>query len=72
MIRLYTYLAAFAAGVAMLVSVFFAGRRAADADTKVDALQDYIDTNERVRDVEINDTRSGALERLRENSQLRD
>lgn len=70
--KLGRVLASVLAALAIVAAVFFAGKREAKQDQKVDRLQEYIDTNERVRNVEINTSRDAALERLHGSGQLRD
>lgn len=70
--KLGRMLASVLAALAVVAAVFFAGKREAEQDQKVENLQDYIDTNERVRHVEIHTDRGLALERLHGSGQLRD
>ena len=55
----------------LIGSIFMAGRRDAKKDQKVKDLEDYQKTMERVHDVEAAADRAAALERLRDNDQLR-
>lgn len=58
--------------LAVVGAVFAAGRRDANKDHEIDYLQDFVDTQKRINDAEVNTSVSDALERMRRNGQLRD
>jgi len=66
------FLAIAAIVLSTLLGVFLVGRKSKSDAQKVEKLQDAIEMQERIADVETNTTRDAALERLHENSQLRD
>jgi hypothetical protein len=65
----------FASALAVLSlvgAIFVAGRRDAKKDRKVDDLQDYVDTQERINAINVNTDADAARSRLREYGKLRD
>ena len=72
MFRLYSYLAAVASGITILLAVFMAGRRGAKKEVELNNLKDYVATQERVNDAEISTTTAHAIERLRKRGNFRD
>jgi len=51
-------------------SIFLGGRRYEKQDRKIEDLEDYVDTKEKIDDVEKSDDRDAAVERLRDNGWL--
>jgi hypothetical protein len=65
----------FASALAVLSlvgAIFVAGRRDAKKDRKVDDLQDYVDTQERINAINVNTDADAARSRLRKYGKLRD
>jgi len=65
----------FASALAVLSlvgAIFVAGRRDAKKDRKVDDLQDYVDTQERINAITVNTDAATARRRLRKYGKLRD
>jgi hypothetical protein len=59
------------AGMGLLVGVFLYGKQTQKQKQKVKDLEGYKDTREKIDEVEINTDRDAALDRLRDNNQLR-
>lgn len=59
------------AGMSILVGVYFYGKQTQKQKQKVKDLEGYKDTREKIDAVEINTDRDDALDRLRDNNQLR-
>jgi hypothetical protein len=59
------------AGMGILVGVYFYGKQTQKQKQKVKDLEGYKDTREKIDEVEINTDRDAALDRLRDNNQLR-
>lgn len=59
------------AGMGILVGVFLYGKQTQKQKQKVKDLEGYKDTREKIDAVEINTDRDDALDRLRDNNQLR-
>ncbi len=59
------------AGMGLLVGVFLYGKQTQKQKQKVKDLEGYKDTREKIDEVEINTDRDSALDRLRDNNQLR-
>ena len=65
-------LSAFGAAVVAILAVFAAGKRSNQKSTEVKNLKGYIKAQERVNEVKVSADRDAAIERLRDNNQLRD
>jgi hypothetical protein len=59
------------AGMGLLVGVFLYGKQTQKQKQKIKDLEGYKDTREKIDEVEINTDRDAALDRLRDNNQLR-
>ena len=59
------------AGMGLLVGVFLYGKQTQKQKQKIKDLEGYKDTREKIDEVEINTDRDSALDRLRDNNQLR-
>ena len=59
------------AGMGVLVGVYFYGKQTQKQKQKVKDLEGYKETREKIDAVEINTDRDAALDRLRDNDQLR-
>ena len=59
------------AGMSILVGVFLYGKQTQKQKQKVKDLEGYKETREKIDAVEINTDRDAALDRLRDNDQLR-
>ena len=59
------------AGMGLLVGVYFYGKQTQKQKQKVKDLEGYKETREKIDAVEINTDRDAALDRLRDNDQLR-
>lgn len=69
--RLMRLVAIASAVGAMILGVFFAGKRDAKKDQEIKDLKDYKDTKERIDEAKPSDNRDDALKRLSRNNQLR-
>ena len=58
--------------LALVGAIWLGGRKDAQKDRKIDDLEDFVKRQEDVNEVQINTDRDAALERLRDNNQLRD
>ena len=59
------------AGMGVLVGAYFYGKQTQQQKQKVKDLEGYKETREKIDAVEINTDRDAALDRLRDNDQLR-
>lgn len=69
--KLGRMLSGLVAGMSILVGVYFYGKQTQKQKQKVKDLEGYKDTREKIDAVEINTDRDDALDRLRDNNQLR-
>jgi len=72
MIRLYSYLAAAAAGIGFIVSIFLAGRRGANKDNELRDLNEYVQVQERINNAKETTSADAAIKRLRRRGNIRD
>lgn len=54
-----------------ILAIFLSGKRSERLNRKVQDLEDYKETKERIDEVDASPDRDAALERLRDNDQLR-
>ena len=54
-----------------ILAIFMSGKRSERLNRKVQDLEDYKETKERIDEVDASPDRDAALERLRDNDQLR-
>ena len=69
--RLKTLVASILAAGALIVGVFLLGKNTEKRKQKVKDLQAYKDTKERIDEADVNTDRDAAIDRLRDNDQLR-